>query len=223
MIKPLFRGEIGFTTKIEFVQTVMNQPNVKIIYVGDTLGAENLINYYQMIPGTLLVPEFSAMESDINGSEAEFYQKYYAQLSNEPAFSYLITLLTAMHIGKNILIYIPPESDGLRYPKALAEFFIQRFGIQPGWDNIPYVFNPECVQLVADLLYNFNMIGPIEYLTCVETPSPIVLPKLSFDLAINVNLNDKASVDRFVSFLLQNKENAMQSNKIMTRPFGRRV
>ena len=67
------------------------------------------------------------------------------------------------------------------------------------------------------------MIGPMEYLTCVETPSPIVLPKLSFDLAINVNLSNKDGVDKFVSFLLENKANAMKSDKMMIRPFGRRL
>ena len=62
----LFSGELGFTTNIQLVKSVSMDPNVKIIYVGDTLGAENLISYYQMIPGTLLVPEFSVMEADVN-------------------------------------------------------------------------------------------------------------------------------------------------------------
>ena len=68
----LFSGELGFTTNIELVKSVAMDPNVKIIYVGDTLGAENIISYYQMIPGTLLVPEFSVMEADINGIICSF-------------------------------------------------------------------------------------------------------------------------------------------------------
>ena len=40
----LFSGELGFTTNIQLVKSVSLDPNVKIIYVGDTLGAENLIS-----------------------------------------------------------------------------------------------------------------------------------------------------------------------------------
>lgn len=219
----LFSGELGFTTNIQLVKSVSLDPNVKIIYVGDTLGAENLISYYQMIPGTLLVPEFSVMEADVNGDMQEFVEKYYAQLSNEPAFSYLITLLTAMHRGKNVLIYIPPEAGGLKYPTVLAQFIDERFGIQSAWDNIPFAFKPEYTVYDADMMYSINLLGPYEYISIVPEPSVPALKKLSYDLMCAVDFNDPKQIKNFVIFLLQNKEASVHVNpKIpITRPFGR--
>ena len=219
----LFSGELGFTTNIELVKSVAMDPNVKIIYVGDTLGAENIISYYQMIPGTLLVPEFSVMEADINGNMQEFVSKYYMQLSNEPAFSYLITLLTAMHRGKNILIYIPPEAGGLKYPTVLAQFIDERFGIQSAWDSIPFMFKPEYTTFDADMMYNINLLGPFEYIDIVPEPSAPSLQKLSYDLMCAVDFNDANQIKNFAKFLVQVREtNASMNSQIpISRPFGR--
>lgn len=195
---PLFSGKLGFVNDPNLLQSLMN-PNTKILFVGDVLGYEDVIRYFQMITATSLSPDYNALALDVDGDIQGFKNKYFDQLLNSPPSStFICTILAAMHQGKDIIIFFPSEANGLHYPAALGEYFMMFHGIQPALGNIPFMYNCQFDSANASILYYYELIRVEEYLA-YSIPQDTIkyYSRIASDMGIPLNLNQPESVADF--------------------------
>ena len=181
----LINGVMIMTSNInEALNYIHQNNNDKCVFVGDSMGRYDvLFDSYGVIPASVLMPDYPCMEADINGAPNEFTQKYFMYLDTENPKSMIITLLAALHQGKNIIFLIPPEASGLKYPFVLCEYLVTHHGIQV-LNNInngvPSSYNPVFDPYNAMCLYSLSLIEPQEYLL-YSGPNFTMLDKLCFD------------------------------------------
>lgn len=222
-MQTLINAQLAATSDMNLVQSISAEPNAKIIFVGDPAGFENIINYYRMIPATVLVPDYAAMEADINGDYNEFLQKYTFCLQSVPAINFFVTIIAALNQGRNILLFFPPEAGGLKYPTALLEYIFRVYGIQTRTEQIPFMFNENYAQYNIDLLYSYNIIGPAQYLLLSGDKFTMV-NKLIQDLRIiTTQLADPNAINLIRNELNEYRLRMENYGGYLERPFSREV
>ena len=215
----LINGSIAATTDPKVVEyNVFNNPNCKAIFVGDTVGYENMISYYHILVASPLVPDYSVMEADIEGSPWEFSMKYRDYLQNQQATQYFITILAALHMGKIILLFFPPESNGLNYPSELLRFMNDVYGITVAYPEmgLQYMYNPRFDDFDANMMYSYNLMTPEDYLQYV-TPQTINYQKVAMDLRLPIREN--TSFESVSNWILQYRDRILKANKPLLKPF----
>ena len=183
----LFKGELATASDPSMLQFIAAEPNSKIIFVGDPTGYEDQIRFYRMIMASPFVPDYQCIEADINGDMNEFNTKYNLYLSSEPARMYFATIIAALIVGKNILLFFPPEVKGLRYPNALLTHILMTYGIQTRTSHIPCGYNDAYTPTNAALMYHYNVNDPQTYLRLAAYKFFNLSAKLAFDLRIPVS------------------------------------
>lgn len=219
----LFKGQLAATYDPNLVQYISAEPNSKIIFLGDPAGYEDQIRYYHMITASPLVPDYSVLEADINGNDAEFIARYNAYLSNEPAVMYFATIMAALMLGKNILLYFPPDIQGLKYPDALLNYIVQVYGIQTRTENIPFGYNEVYTPNNASLMYKYNVINPQTYLTLAGEMFMNMIPKLVFDMGIPVSDPSELNTKQMFDYINGYRINLLKTGQPLIKPFTREV
>lgn len=215
----MIRGYMAYTNNINVVANEAARPDCKVVFVGDTIGYENIINQFNMLVASALLPSYETMEADIEGTPEEFVYKYTNELStNSIALQYIYTIVTALHCGRYILLFFPPESEGLKYPLALLRIIQSTTGITTADDRgtIPFQYNPAFNSMNANMMYNFNLIGPVEYLLWTNEYD-IMYNKVVMDMHLPLSFNAN---DRYTIEWINNYRNRMiQAQKPLTKPF----
>lgn len=212
----------GFLQTTSDIQLIKNQvfgnPNCKAIFVGDTTGYEEFIRFYGMLVASPLVPDYMAMEADIEGSLEEFKIKYYTNLESSASVLYFSTILAALHMGKYIILFFPPEASGLRYPNELLSYLVSKYGliaacpergIQAGYDE-------RYTEANASLLYSYNLMPPEEYLMYVS-PNNIFFQKVASDMRIPIAKD--ANPNAVAKYILDFRNRELQAQKPLIKPF----
>lgn len=219
----LFKGQLAATYDPNMVQYIAAEPNSKIIFLGDPVGNEEQIRYYHMITASPLVPDYSVLEADINGNEAEFIARYNAYLSSDQASMYLATIMAALIVGKNILLYFPPDIQGLKYPDALLNFILQAYGIQTRTETIPFGYNENYTPRNASIMYKYNVIDPQTYLRLAGETFVSMIPKLAFDIGIPVSGPSDFSAQPMIDYINNYRINLLKTDQPLVKPFTREV
>lgn len=216
----LVNAELAMTTNINVAQMIATEPNAKIIFVGDTVGYEQVIQYYRMIPASPLVPDYSVMEADINGDDNEFKHKYACYLSSEPAKMFFATIIAALGMGRNILLFIPPEANGLKYPVALMEYMWFTYGLQTRTESIPFGYNESYTPQNAAMLYMYNMISPAQYLM-VAGENFGMIDKLIYDMKLPIS--NTTDPNKVYAYFNEYRLDMLKHGKELQKPFVRGV
>lgn len=215
---PVINGKMYWTKSFEEALSIMNaMPNTKCLFVGDSMGRyDDLLNQYGIIPASILMPDLIGMEADINGAPGEFRASYFGYLNSEGAKSMIVTIITALYRGKNIVILVPPEAEGLNYPTVLMDYLFTYHGITVACSamNIPNQYNVTFDLYNADCMYAFNFIGAAEYLY-IAGPGFDMINKLCFDT--HMQFVDTKQAHEYYSAWQSNMVNA---GMVTIKPFG---
>lgn len=221
----IINGIISFTKNLDEALNLMRQStNTKCLFVGDSMGKyDMLFTQYGIIPASILMPDLIGMEADINGTPQEFRDKYFSYLNTEGPKSMIATIITALYQGKNIILLIPPESEGLDYPIVLMDYFFTCHGITVASSERGVVFgyNPGFDLLNADCMYAFSTIGPAEYLF-IAGPNFDMINKLCYDTHMGFGPNiDMRSVRLYFDQWRQNMiKSGIPTNKVFGFTFN---
>lgn len=216
-------GTIAATMDPKVVEyNAMNNPNCKIIFIGDSVGYDDMIKYYRILVASPFVPDYNVMEADIEGSIYEFRQKYAEFLSSQAARQYFATILAALHMGRFILLFFPPESNGLKYPIELLSYFAMMYGITVAYPElgVQYVYDTSFTERNASILYEYNLIPPEDYLQYVQ-PRNINYMKVIMDMRLQVKPN--TSMDTVINWVSKYQDRILKANKPLIRPFNLEV
>lgn len=217
----IINAKMQFTTDCNTALSIMNQqPNTKCIFVGDSMGRYDvLFNNYGVIPASVLMPDYMCMEADINGTIQEFQSKYYAYLNTEEPRAMMITLIAALYHGINIVLFVPKEASGLRYPKMLLSYIQNIHGIivESPQMNIIFNYNPAYDLFNADCLYGYSLISPAEYLM-LAGPKFDMLNKLCIDTGMIFASNTPP--EEVWKYFNEWRENMLATNKPTKKIIG---
>ena len=218
-----FSGELAVSSDPNILQYIAAEPNTKIVFVGDPAGYENMIRSYGMIMASPLVPDYNVLEAEINGNMAEFQAKYDMYLSSEPAVMYFATIMTALLLGKNILLFFPPETQGLNYPNVLLTHILTRYGIQTRTQTLPFRYNDNLTPSNTALMYNYNTISPQIYLKLAGDSFVTMIPKLAFDMNIPISNQYDYSSKELYDYLNEYRNRLLNTDQLLVKPYTREV
>lgn len=218
-----FSGELAVSSDPNILQYIAAEPNTKIVFVGDPAGYENMIRSYGMIMATPLVPDYNVLEAEINGNMAEFQTKYDMYLSSEPAVMYFATIMTALLLGKNILLFFPPETQGLNYPNVLLSHIFVRYGIQTRTQTLPFKYNDNLTPSNTAIMYQYNTISPQIYLKLAGDSFVAMIPKLVFDLNIPIRDQYDYSSKELYNYINEYRNSLLNTDQLLVKPFTREV
>lgn len=217
----VINGMLHFTRDFNEAISLINQnPNNKSLFVGDTMGKyDHVLDQYGIISASILMPDIICMEADVNGSMDEFRNKYFYYLDSEAPKSMIVTIITALYQGKNIILLVPPEANGLNYPVVLLEYFSFRHGINASCPelNMQPTYNPVADLFNADCMYMFNTIGPAEYLF-IAGPNFDMVDKLCYDT--NMCIPPGTTPEAVRNYFEQWRVNMVNGGKPTTKAFG---
>lgn len=219
----LFKGQLASTSDPNMVQYISAEPNAKIIFVGDPVGYEDHIRYFRMIMGSPFIPDYSCIEADINGDANEFNNKYNMYLSSEPAKMYFATIMAALIVGKNILLFFPPEIKGLQYPNALLNHIMVNYGIQTRTQNIPFGYNDAYTPKNAAMMYAYNVIDPQTYLRLAGETFLSMSDKLVMDMQIPISDMRALQSKELYDYLNNYRLKLLSTDQPLIKPFTREV
>lgn len=218
----LINGIMSMTADINKAISVIQQdPNTKCVFVGDSMGRyDSLFDSYGVIPASVLMPDYPCMEADINGARDEFHQKYFMYLNTENPKSMIITLIAALHMGKNIILLIPPESSGLNYPFVLSAYLSAYHGIQVQSDLYPasFMYFNAKDSYNAMCLYSMNFIQPQEFLMYAGPEFGGLIQKLCYDTGIQFAPNTPPEV--IYNYFNEWRINMIRAGKPLQKVFG---
>lgn len=219
----LLKGQLAATTDPNMVQFISKEPNAKVIYIGDPIGYEDYIRANGIIVATALVPDYKALDADINGDMNQFMQLYYTQLSEKYSMMYFATILAALVVGKNILLFFPPDSTGLHYQEVLLGFIFNKLGIQTRTDNVKFGYNDAFTPTNAALMYDFNVVDPPTYLRLAGESFVNMIPKLVYDMHIPVADPSVFRSKEMYDYLNSYRINLLKTDKPLIKPFVREI
>ena len=171
-----------------FVRTVLSDPRSNTICMSmdetdNTLESE-FPNRVQV--STILCAPPSAIYKDIDGKHEEFIQDYNEYLDSPPVTEFIAAMLSFMHRGGNILLYIPEFTEDSVWVNVLILNLYTRFGVTAGMsEDRSFSYDPRYDTVIANLLYYYGYIDIFDYLNSNPdiVPGQEVWDKVCIDLA----------------------------------------
>lgn len=153
-------GTIYVTSDLNMVQSNINTSKVLMV-----TNEPILEGHPNKVAATILLPPTQAIIADADDDIQTFQTMYYQYLISDEVTEFFSLLFYILHIGVNILMYIPKEDvKSLDYVGFLLAFFTNNYGIQVGTDQIPFAFNPQFEGMIADMLYLNDLIDYVDLL-----------------------------------------------------------
>lgn len=222
----LLKGEIASTFDLDLVDIISKEnPEIKIVFVGDSCGYENYIRYYRMILASPLAPDYRLLEIDVNGTKEEFANEYFRYLLSEESKMYIATLIMASILGKNILLFFPKETIGLNFHMVLLDHLYMVYGIRTRTETVPFGYDENYSAQNLALIYGYNIITPYDYLMNAGESFTIMAPKLLYDLKIpyTQNPDNPNDLSHVYKYLNDYRLRMLQNNRPLIKPFNMEV
>lgn len=217
------QGELAATNDPNLVQYIAQDQNAKIIFIGDPAGYNQQVLSMHLIVAGPLAPDYTVMEADVNGNQSEFAQKYSLYLQSEPAKMYFATIIAALMLGKNILLFFPPEGAGLKYPDYLLQYILSVYGIQTRTDNVQFAYNDQYTPQNVAFLYNYNLVDPQTYLKYAGESFVNMIPKLAYDIRIPTRSPMDFKSPQMIEYINAYRVNILNTGQHLIKPFTREV
>lgn len=214
-----FKSILITTSDLQLIQTAAPDPNTKILYLGDSEGAQNFISGYKMIVAGPWIPDITVMESDLNGIVEGFNARYLDYLNQPESQMLLATVLTALYKGKNVILFFPPESNEFKYPSFLLNYIANVTGIIPTSPTTAFSFNPAYNDKIAWIMYYYNTIDPLEFILLTESMDINSLSKLIMDLGISVEGDISKNPKPLLDWIERYKQTMLEYKIEMQKPF----
>lgn len=215
-------GSLLRTNNITEVQMASVNPNVKVLFVSDPEGYQDIIRQFRMVVASAWVPDYNVMEADLNGDITEFTYKYLDYLNRPESQVLFATILLALYQKKDLVMFFPPEALDFKYPDTLMQYIFDNYGICVGNDRCRAEFNQAYNDRIYSILYSYSFIPVQDFILGTNTMDMDDLVKVINDLQIPM---DREKMNIFYSnpkpildFIESYKQSMIQSQKILFKP-----
>lgn len=213
----MFKGDFVITNNINALPVY--SANYKLVMMTEN---GSLVQQYKgiSIPGTILLPPYGAVCAEADNNLEAYYAIYFNHLGEYESNSFIAAILSALHQGINVCMYLPYDAKELRYNVALVEYFANTFGILIGTDApVMYVYdqNPNLYLNILTTLYTNNRIDVEELFVLYPQGMPIseiLLPKLIQEF----NAPLMKDINQYTNYFFNYKEKIKANNNIFLQP-----
>ena len=165
-------GSLSICNDISMISSGLTY-NTKVLYVGEL---NNNIN--GVIPFSILLPPYQALEAEING-DMEMYSRFYTSHLMLPECMEAVAMIAASIWSGNHVVLLIENGGCLQHMQFLLNHFINNFGLIPATPNTPFQFNTEFSTIIATLLFYYtDLVSPNDYIKELQ------------DVNVLVNLNN---------------------------------
>lgn len=211
-----FTGTIYVTNDINIVQSNINTSKVLMV-----TNEPILEGHPNRVGATILLPPAQAIIADADDDMQTFQTLYYQYLISDEVTEFFSLIFYILHIGVNVLIYIPKEDmKSLDYVGFLLGFFNNNYGLQVGNEQIPFAFNPQFEGMIADMLYLNDLIDSKDVLMnfSVLTISNESIMKLYEDIRPYTQIQ---SIDQIRTYFNAYQMQIIQKNRFIEKVVSR--
>lgn len=106
---------------------------------------------------SVLTPPYEAFMMEVQGDANGFAAVYYEHLNKKECAEYIASILKAITIGKNIMLYMTPDEYQTSYASMFRAYMLQTFGICIGDQSIEFSWFQNQFINVALTLYLFDL------------------------------------------------------------------
>jgi hypothetical protein len=213
----MFKGDIFITDDIQLATNLSYDPRYRVFALMDNYEAV-FGNNSNVIGIPFLLPPYTALEEENMGNLQNFYNLYYQHLASDEADNYIVTLLTGLYRGFNILFYVPAdESDGMEFRNALLKYIQDVFGLTIGSKENPRSgFNIAYEDIIRLKMYYYGNIPAMDLVENIKNKimDPILCDRMCSELGISNNGDPVSAVDQYIT----NYRNA-KTKKLIDPPF----
>lgn len=121
--------------------------------------------YFDDLPvlgASYLLPPYDACEAENLGYWDDFYQIYFAHLSNDVCQSYIASMLSSLVQGRTVYCYVPEDEMILEFFPAFMMYCEDTFGLTIGTQEQKCMFNTRYADRVRDLIQHYGYISQEE-------------------------------------------------------------
>lgn len=211
-----FTGTIYVTNDINIVQSNINTSKVLMV-----TNEPILEGHPNRVSATILLPPAQAIIADADDDMQTFQTLYYQYLISDEVTEFFSLIFYILHIGVNVLIYIPKEDmKSLDYVGFLLGFFNNNYGLQIGNEQISFAFNPQFEGMIADMLYLNDLIDSKDVLMnfSVLTISNGSIMKLYEDIRPYTQIQ---SIDQIRAYFNAYQMQIIQKNRFIEKVVSR--
>lgn len=133
-------GNIVLINQMQQITDAINS-NYNVIALTDEV---EQFQYTPVLTAGVLLPPYEALSAELDGNYQAAEQIYMEYIFHPDRLNVIATIIAALHMGKNIAIYIPyHESRNFRFVYILCTIFLNSYGICIG-DMAGLGMNPVC-------------------------------------------------------------------------------
>jgi hypothetical protein len=183
----ILSGTIFITSDLDVVRDL--SINHKIVVFGET--APTCIPTEYIIPASILLPPYEALEAEIDGNLEKYGYIYSAHLQTKEASEFIAVLILAVLRGANILLYITLDELELSYCNFFLAYMYNKYGIAIGTHKSPFSYEGQVNEMfdwiLCNELYRFDLIKTDEYFTLFPACATIIPEYNVIKLANEIN------------------------------------
>lgn len=156
------KGNIYITTDINLIMSIADDVNnpTEIVFIGEP--DQNLVKRIRGIIGSVILPSYNTVRAILDNNP-NFVNMYKKDLSQEYPMTFLATIIKALIMGKNILLYMTKDEHEM-YFSVLQSFILETFGIVIGNEQKQPAYSNKFDANVCNILYSFSLMTMPEYM-----------------------------------------------------------
>lgn len=163
-------GKLTILTDLNAVNSL--PPFVNVIYMGDTSNIQISPNG---VLGRCMLPSYEASLAYFDARNVQMFERMYTmQLNNDHTIrEFIATLLKALQLGKQMVIYLTPDEYNMYYT-LIHNVFVTNYGIyiENPMVNIPYLVDGAKHNNGLSLMLENDIITLDEFMRMLDTTNP---------------------------------------------------
>lgn len=197
----MFKGDIFITDDIQLATNLSYDQRYRVFALMDNY--ETVFGQNSRVIGMpFLLPPYTALEEENMGNLQNFYNLYYQHLASDEADNYIVTLLTGLYRGFNILFYVPADESDMEYSRALLKYIQDIFGLTIGSKENPNSgFNMAFEDIIRIKMYFYGNIPAMDLVENIKNKimDPILCDRMCHELGISSDGDPIAAIDRYIT------------------------
>ena len=184
----------------------------KAIYMGDPMSAPTNVNF---IKPAILIPDYNMMSLYIDGRMKDFQNAYLRVLNSPKAHEAFATIIGALFLGNNVVMYFPPEVDDIGYSEILLRNLEDVYGVRAQTKSTRFFYDESKHQFNLRLLFLYNIINAETYVMNAEVLDDLIIDKIRKEIPPTWEMPMDVANAQFVKILEQKKEQVLQYGKVL--------
>jgi hypothetical protein len=204
-------GKLFYSHDFQDIRIAMASHIPVMVLADDNIAQYKSLGCFIM---SMLLPPYESLSLEIDGNLDAAAKSYYDYLFQPQASMCLGEIITALYVGKSVMLFVPPdEATNLKFPEILINFMSYNFGIIIGDiknpDSAVVTFtNPQAVGNMANIMFEHDYIPFERYCEFIPNniiPTQQVIAKIMQKFYYNFNTPEEC-IDFCMGIILNCKQ-----------------